>query len=372
MIKKFFTTILILLCCSCSFTNLIIKGKGDLKLRQVAFEDLPGWQNDEQNRAVISLVNSCNQFAKMPDDKQIGGQIGDIVVDDFHDVCDIAQVIKGMSSKQARNFFENWFVPFEVSDRNGNEQGLFTGYYVPELRGSKRKNDIYKYPVYAKPKSSKYLDYNREQIENGALKGKNLELVWVDDKVDLFFMQAQGSGRVILDDGQIMRLSFGGKNNYPYSSIGKYIIENDVINGDVSYFSIKNWLKENPEAGQKVMNVNESFIFFEPSKNNDVFGAQGAPLMSYRSLAVDTDIMPLGFPMWIDIQTPRKPYRKLVIAQDTGSAIKGAVRGDVFFGRGKSAENIAARMNFKGQYYILLPMAAVDRMAGRLEDVFLH
>jgi membrane-bound lytic murein transglycosylase A len=365
--KKFLTIALLFLCCSCSFSNLIIKGKGDLKLRQIAFEDMSGWQNDDQNRAVVSLVNSCNQFAKMPDDKQIGGKIGDIVVGDFHDVCDIAQVVKGMSSKQARNFFENWFVPFEVSDRNGNDQGLFTGYFVPELRGSKNKTEIYQYPVYSRPKDLNGEAYlTREEIEDGALENKGLELVYVDDKVDLFFMQIQGSGRVVLEDGSVMRLGFGGKNNQPYSSIGKHIIENNIIdNGDSSYFSIKSWLKNNPEEARKLMNVNQSYVFFKPSNIDAVIGSQGVPLMPYRSLAVDTDIIPVGFPMWLDINTPNKPYRKLVIAQDTGSAIKGAVRGDVFFGRGKDAENLAARMNYRGKYFILLPTAAVDRMVGR-------
>jgi membrane-bound lytic murein transglycosylase A len=367
MIKKLSILTLIFLCSSCSFSSLIIKGKGDLKLKQVGFEDMPGWQNDNQNRAVISLVNSCNKFAKMPDDKQIGGKIGNIVVDDFHDVCDIAKVIKGMSSKQARNFFENWFVPFEVSDKNGNEQGLFTGYFVPELRGSTTKTDIYKYPIYSRPKDLTNEPYlTREEIENGALEDKGLEIIWVDDQVDLFFMQVQGSGRVILDNGSIMRLGFGGKNNQPYSSIGKYIIENNIIpSGDVSYFSIKNWLKNNPEEAKRIMNVNQSYVFFKSSNSDAVIGSQGASLMPYRSLAVDTDIMPLGFPIWLNINTPNKPYQKLVIAQDTGSAIKGAVRGDVFFGRGKNAENLAARMNYKGKYYILLPIAAIDRMVGR-------
>lgn len=367
MIKKLFTLTLILLCCSCSFTSLIIKGKGDIKLKQVGFEDMSGWQKDDQNKAIISLVNSCNQFAKLPDEKQIGGKIGNVTVADFRDVCDIADVVKGMSTKQARNFFENWFVPFEVSDKGGNSQGLFTGYYVPELKGSKTKTEIYQYPIYSRPKDLTSEPYfTRAEIEDGALENRGLGLVYVDDQVDLFFMQVQGSGRVILEDGTIMRLVFAGKNNRSYSSIGKYIIDNNIISGgDVSYFSIKNWLKSNTEEARDLMNVNQSYVFFKTSNSDAVLGSQGAPLMPYRSLAVDTDIIPVGFPIWLDINTPNNPYQKLVIAQDTGSAIKGAVRGDVFFGRGKSAENLAARMNYRGKYYILLPTAAVDRMVGR-------
>ena len=367
MMKKLSIITLIFLCSSCSFTSLIIKGKGDLKLKQVGFEDLPGWKKDQQNRAVISMVNSCRQFAKMPEDKQIGGQIGNITVADFHDVCDIAEVIKGMDNKQARNFFENWFVPFEVSTRGGNSQGLFTGYYVPELKGSKVKTEIYQYPVYAKPKANLAdLDLTREEIENGALAHKDLELFYVGNQVDLFFMQVQGSGRIILENGTVARLGFAGKNNHPYSSIGKYIIENNILGSESpTYFSIKNWLKNNPEEARKAMNVNQSYIFFKVSNSDDVFGSQGSPLMVERSLAVDSEIMPLGFPLWLNINVPNNPYQKLVVAQDTGSAIKGAVRGDIFFGRGKNAEDSAAKMNYKGKYYILLPAAAVDRMVGR-------
>ncbi|MES2677566.1 MAG: MltA domain-containing protein [Pseudomonadota bacterium] len=365
MIKKLSILTLIFLFSSCSFTSLIIKGRGDLKLKQVSFEDLPGWKKDQQNRAVISLANSCRQFAKMPEDKQIGGQIGNINVADFHDVCDIAEVIKGMNNQQARNFFENWFVPFEVSNRSGNNKGLFTGYYVPELKGSKVKTEIYQYPIYAKPKNAADLDLNREEIEEGALANKDLELLYVDNPVDLFFMQVQGSGRVVLENGVIVRLSFAGKNNLPYSSIGKYIIEKNILGSQSpTYFSIKNWLKSNSVGARQVMNVNQSYVFFKISNSDDVFGSQGAPLMAERSLAVDSEIMPLGFPLWLDINAS-SPYQKLVIAQDTGSAIKGAVRGDVFFGRGKNAEDLAAKMNYKGRYYILLPTAAVDRMVGR-------
>ena len=366
-IKKLITITIIFAVSSCSFTTLTIKGKGGLKLKQVGFQDLRGWKNDEQNKAAIALVNSCNQFAKMPDNKQIGGKIGDILVVDFRDVCDISEVIKGLSAKQAQNFFENWFVPFKVSDGSENNQGLFTGYYVPELKGSRVKTEVYQYPVYGKPKDLTTEPYfTREEIENGALANKKLELFYVDDKVDLFFMQVQGSGRLVLENGTIIRLGFSAKNNREYSSIGKHIIDNKILGSEnVSYFSIKNWLKNHPEEANKIMNVNQSYVFFKPSNSDEVIGSQGSALMAGRSLAVDSETLPLGFPMWLDINSPSNNYQKLVVAQDTGSAIKGAVRGDIFFGRGKNAEALAANMNNKGSYYILLPTAAVDRMMGR-------
>jgi membrane-bound lytic murein transglycosylase A len=366
MFKKFLPLILVFILASCAFTTLVIKGNGDVRLRQVEFVELEGWRSDRQNYAVKSLINSCNQFAKMPRNKPIGNQIGNILVADFKDVCDIARQINSLGSLQARNFFENWFVPFEVASRHDNERGLFTGYYVPELHGSRFKSEEFQHPIYSKPTDSADLRLTRKQIENGALENQGLEILYVDDPVDLFFMQVQGSGKVILDDGEIVNLGFGGKTRHKYSSIGKYIIRNNVIeSGNVSYFSIKSWLKNNPYEAREVMHVNKSYIFFQESIDSQVIGSQGAPLTAQRSLAVDNKIMPTGFPMWLDIDVPSKSYQKLVVAQDTGSAIKGAVRGDVFFGRGKSAENLAARMNHRGKYYILLPTAAVDRMVGR-------
>ena len=367
MIKKLFNLTLILLCCSCSFSSLVLKNNSGLKLKQVDFIEVPGWKKGSQQKAIISFINSCNQFAKMPSNKQIGGEVGDIRVADFNDVCDIAKIIKEMGDDQVRNFFKNWFVPFEVYDDNDNNQGLFTGYFVPELRGSRVKSDRYQYPIYARPKDLTLATYfSRAEIENGALAGKGLELFYVDDKIDLFFMQIQGSGKVILDDGVVINLGYAGKNNRPYTSIGKYIIANKIIpSGDVSYFSIKNWLKNNPQKADELMNINQSFVFFRESDNDDVIGSQGSALIPYRSIAVDTNILPLGVPIWLNVATPNKPYQKLVVSQDTGAAIKGAVRADIFFGRGKRAENLAARMNYKGGYYILLPTATVDRMVGR-------
>ena len=366
MIKKLFASIFILFCSSCSFSSLIVKSKGNLKLRQVDFIEVPGWQKDSQNRAIESFINSCSKFIKMPQNKQVGGKVGNIIAADFKDVCDIAIVIKGMGAKQARNFFENWFVPFKVFD-DDNERGLFTGYYIPELRGSRVKTKIYQYPIYSRPKELTSKTYfTRKEIEEGALDNKNLELLYVDDQVDLFFMHIQGSGVVKLEDGSVVKLGYSGKNNYSYSSIGKYIIKNNIISdGNVSYFSIKKWLKNNPEEAREVMNINQSYVFFRVSNNDSAIGSQGVSLTPYRSIAVDTGILPMGFPMWLDVDTPRKSYQKLVVAQDTGSAIKGAVRADIFFGKGKKAENLAARMNYKGSYYILLPIAAVDRMVGR-------
>jgi membrane-bound lytic murein transglycosylase A len=300
----------------------------------------------------------------MPDSRNIGGQIGHIYVKDFRDVCEIGQVIKGMGSKQAKNFFENWFAPFKVMDKNGESYGKFTGYYIPTLKGSRKKTNRYKYPIYAKPKN---IDndpyYTRSEIQRGALRNQDLEIVYVDDKVDLFFMHIQGSGNVQIEDGVIIRLSYAGSNNQPFTAIGKYMIENDIVENK-SYLAIKEWLKENPKKSDKILNLNLSYIFFKENKNNNIIGGSNVPLMAERSLAIDKDILPYGYPFWVEIENYKLgEYQKLLISQDTGSAIKGTIRGDIFFGENENSEKRAIYMNEEGQYYILLPINLVDKFA---------
>lgn len=365
--RNCFLVVLLVILSSCSFSTLVIKGKGNIKLKQIDFAQLNNWSRDDHALALNSFLNSCEKFKMLGDSRQIGGQIGDITVADFRDVCEIAAVIKGMSSNQARNFFENWFVPLKISAKNGNNKGLFTGYYEPDLRGSRVKTDIYKYPIYAKPKDlSSQIYYSRKEIESGALNNKGLELFYVSDPVDLFFMHVQGTGRVILEDGVTVKLSYAGKNNQPYTSIGSYMIENKIIsNGDFSYDNMKAWLKNNPGKAAQIMNVNDSYIFFKISDSEQVIGAQGVPLSSERSLAIDNEVLPYGYPVWVDIGQKNNSYQKLLVTQDTGSAIKGVVRGDIFFGRGRNAEILASRMNNYGSYYILLPINVIDKFFKR-------
>ena len=346
-------------------SDLIIYGRGDINLKRVSFVDLDNWDKDDHSPALISFLNSCNKFASMPDSRMIGGQIGNIFVRDFRDVCEIGNVIKGMGSRQAKNFFENWFIPFEVSNRDGDFYGKFTGYYIPTLNGSRVKTDKYKYPIYKKPENidnNPY--YTRSEIELGALRNQDLELLYVDDKIDLFFMHIQGSGNVIIDDGVIVRLSYAGSNNQPFSSIGKYMIKNDIISGNKSYFAIKKWLKDNPDEADKILNTNLSYIFFEENNDDNVIGGAGVPLISERSIAIDRDILPYGYPFWVEVEDYELgEYQKLLISQDTGSAIRGTVRADIFFGSNKDSEVRAANMNNEGRYYILLPINLIDKFS---------
>jgi membrane-bound lytic murein transglycosylase A len=309
----------------------------------------------------------------MAQNRVIGGQIGDISVGDFRDVCEIAELLRNLSSKQTRNFFENWFRVFKVVEKNGDDQGVFTGYYEPVLNGSKIKTDKYQYPVYSRPKNltsgEEYL--TRKDIEEGALKNKKLEILYVDDKVDLFFAHIQGSMRVKLNDNREIRLSYAGRNNHPFTAISNPMVEKKLIpRGKANSATVKDWLKENPNQADEIMNINNAYTFFKVFDGEYVIGAQNVPLTPERSLAIDDEILPYGSLLWIQTKLKNKdgdtqPYNRLMVAQDTGSAIRGAVRGDIFFGNSKEGEEKAFYMASKGSYYILLPINVVEKMLAK-------
>jgi membrane-bound lytic murein transglycosylase A len=361
---------LVLFLSSCLFSQPIsIVGKGDIKLNQVEFSDLNGWEFDDHKKALQALVHSCAKFAKMPQNRLVGGQIGNIRASDFRDVCDIAEMVKPMSNSQTKNFFENWFRPFLVQTRYGRDSGTFTGYYESSLNGSRVKTDRYKYPIYGRPKdltSEPYL--SRAEIEDGALSGKGLEIIYVDDRAELFFLHIQGSGRIKLPDGNEVHVSFAGKNNQPFTAVSNYMVDRGYINrAQMNAKSVKNWLKDNPDKADEVMNVNAAYTFFKIADGEYVVGGQGVPLIAERSLAIDSEIIPYGLPMWLETDLTRKggareTYNHLFVAQDTGSAIKGTIRGDIFFGFGDEAEDKASYMNAKGRYFILLPVGIVDKL----------
>lgn len=371
MFKIFLISSLLILQGCLFYQKITIKGKGGLVLEQVDFQSLDGWENDDHKKALQAFMQSCNKFSKMAQNRSVGGQISDIKVGDFRDVCDIAQIVKGMSDSQAKNFFENWFKPFLVSNSSKGSKGTFTGYYEASLKGSKIQTEKFQYPVYARPKdltSEPYL--SRKEIENGALEGKGLELLYVDNKSELFSMHIQGSGRVELTNGNVVRVAFAGRNNLPFTGVGSYMVEKGYINrSNLNAQSVKEWIDSNPDKADEVMNVNNAYTFFKIADGEYVVGGQGVPLTAERSLAVDSEVIPYGFPLWLDTNLTRKggskeKYSHLFVAQDTGSAIKGAVRGDIFFGYGDDAEEKASYMSSQGKYYILLPINMVDKMRG--------
>jgi len=220
--------------------------------------------------------------------------------------------------------------------------GKFTGYFEPEMRGSRVPSRIFTVPVYRRPADlTDKPYYTRAEIEQGALKGKGLEIAWVQDPVALYEVQVQGSGRVHLAEGGVLSLGFDGSNNRPYTAIGSVLVEMGVMQKDaVTWPAIRDWLKRNPQQARDVMRKNERYIFFKDTKSQSASGSEGVPLTAQRSLAVDVTLTPYGTPIWIDTVRPvarkpgaTEPYRRLTIAQDSGAAIQGPARGDVFFGK---------------------------------------
>ena len=286
----------------------------------------------------------------------------------FHPPCQALAALRPGNHVAARNFLERWFAPFAVAGRQG-KNGLFTGYFEPEIAGSLQKSQRFSAPIYARPRdlpkarrgaATRYHD--RRQIEAGALDGAARPLAWAADPVDVFFLQIQGSGRVRLPDGKILRLGFDGHNGHPYTSIGGVLVRRGALDLDtVSMQSIRAWLAANPMEIRPVLNSNARYVFFRPLTGPGPIGAENVALTPGRSLAVDRRLIPFGAPVWLDTSEAldaKRKLRRLMVAQDTGGAIKGAVRGDIFFGAGPGAAARAGRMNRPGRYFLLLPRSA--------------
>ncbi len=292
----------------------------------------------------------------------------------------------GASRALSAGFFQKHFQPVVVRDSSS----LFTGYFEPELEGSLRQKPGYATPLLRKPAdliktktkggyASKTASgvrpyFTRKQIEQGALNGKGLELIWLKDPTDAFFLHIQGSGRVKLDTGGALRVGFAGKNGRPYTPIGKILIERgEIARENISMQSIRAWLLLNPGKAQELFWKNQSYIFFRKSGASDPnlgpAGAQGVQLTPEHSLAVDRRYTAYGTPLWLETRVPTGeggklvPFARVMVAQDTGTAIKGPVRGDVFFGSGETAGYAAGLMQSPGRLVLLLPKALARRLA---------
>lgn len=321
------------------------------------YRNLPGWENDDHAEALKTFLISCEVLAARPREATSGNRLK-IPGKVWRSLCDEGAKAKG----QERAFFERRFKPY-LMQNNGKPEGLFTGYYEPLLKGSLTKQGDYIHPVYAAPPElSRQLPYyTRAQIDAGKLAGRRLEIVWVDDPVMLFFMHVQGSGVIKLTNGKLMYLNFAGKNERPYTSIGKVIGEEGLLpKGQIDFFTIREWMRKNPQRAKKVMHKNASYVFFKKRDKAGAIGSVGVPLTPQRSMAVDNAFIPYGLPLFLTTQLPSKqgddvPFNRLMVAQDTGTAIKGVVRGDIYFGHGGQAEFLAGAMKARGSYYLLLP-----------------
>jgi membrane-bound lytic murein transglycosylase A len=341
----------------------------ELSLKPVSFAEIEGWAGDDHEAAFAALLKSCRKKSAR-DEPACKEALG---------------LGEKLDRNAARRFFETHYVPHRVE---GVPPGLVTGYYEPEVSGSRERSDKFQVPVYGRPddlvqvkpdllralfndslsvmrrKGEQLVPYyTRAEIEAGALRGKGLELLYLDDPVELFFMQIQGSGRVRLTDGAWVRLGYAAKNGHSYTSIGKRLLERgEKPPQGLTMQGLKSWLRADPARGRALMHENASYVFFrelpEAEAREGPIGAQGVPLTPGRSLAVDASYHSLGTPVFVtapDLAVGGTPFRRLMIAQDVGSAIKGPQRGDIFFGTGDAAGAVAGTTKEAASFYILLP-----------------
>ena len=310
------------------------------------FSDLEDWERDRHKDALEAFLVTCPDL----DDPDWGA------------LCALAQ-----EKPNAREFFELFFRPVLIED---GKPALFTGYFEPELNGSLSPGGRYQYPIYRQPDVAKYARpwLTRQQIETSEyMRGKGLEIAWVDDPVELFFLQIQGSGRIRLPNGSMIRVGYGGSNGHPYRSVGVEMVRRGIYKAhQVSADVIKNWVRRNPEEGQTLLWHNPSYVFFRqvnsvPAERGPL-GAMNRSVTTGRTVAVDPAFVPLGAPVWIE-KDGAKPIRRLMMAQDTGSAIKGAQRADIFFGTGDAAGREAGKLKDPGRMVVLLPIQRAYAMA---------
>jgi membrane-bound lytic murein transglycosylase A len=331
---------------------------------------LPGWREDSLHEAWSAFIASCGPLAKR---------------EAWREACTAAARTASPGSETARLFFERHFKPWRVMSADGVDEGLITGYYEPLLRGSRKPGGPYKYPLYGPPEDLISIDlgdtypeikglrlrgrlegrrilpyHERAQIESPAAPLRGKELVWVDDPIDLFFLHVQGSGRILLDNGETLRVGYADQNGHPYRSIGRVLVERGELTLEqASMQGIKAWARDKPAQLTQLLNANPSYVFFRELAANGSGppGSLGVPLTARRSIAVDPRYVPLGSPVYLSTTWPNsaRELNRLMLAQDTGSAIRGAVRADFFWGYGEAAAREAGRMKQRLRMWVLLP-----------------
>lgn len=343
--------------------------RSDTHLTIVDWSDLPEWNIDQVSDGLSALLQSCKVLQK---------------AQEWHSICQEAQVLVGASNEEQRFFYESYFSPFKVHNEDDANAGLVTGYYEPLLSGSLKRSAEYAYPVYAVPDDLISVDvkthpsfknfrgvgrqahgelipyFTRSEIDQGLARVKGKEILWVKDKIELFFLQIQGSGRVKLEDGSTIRLGFAKSNGHPYRSIGKSLVKKGELElSQASMQGIKDWAANNPHRIDALLNENPSYVFFRmlPPNLDGPIGSLGVPLTPKRSIAVDDTYIPAGFPVYLATTQPNStfPLNQLMFAQDKGGAIKGAVRADYFWGFGDSAAINAGKMKQEGFMWVLIP-----------------
>ena len=363
-----------------------------LTLVPTAIDSIPGFESDRLVEALPALHLSCDRFLALPESRTIGPGALAGTVADWHPICEGFAALPAADEGAFRAFMSENLVAFRVVDgkEGAADKGLFTGYYESELDGSLTPSGPASVPLYSPPDDMVMADlglfesdlqgqkisgrladgrlvpyFSRAEIDDGALAGRGLELLWIDDPVDAFFLHVQGSGRVRLPDGGSLRVGYAGSNGLPFYAIGRHMLDKGIISRDqASMQGIRDWLRSHPAEGKAIMELNSRYIFFQPIEGPGPIGAQGVALTPERSLAVDTAFIPLGIPVFLDTTWPGsdRPLQRLMVAQDTGAAIQGVVRGDFFWGTGDAALAYAGKMKQPGSYYLFLPRSVAARL----------
>jgi membrane-bound lytic murein transglycosylase A len=339
-----------------------------LTLAPTGFAELPGWSDDNVAAALPAFLKSCARLASQPamtplDPSATEGRFGRVA--DWRPLCRAALALPPGDDARARAFFEANFAP-ALAGNGGETQGLFTGYYEPEFVASRRREGPFQTAVYRRPAElvpgRPYL--SRAQIDDGALNGKGLELLWLKSPDDLYVLQIQGSGRIRFSDGTVERLVYDANNGLPPVNIEKILFDSGAIPPALfSQLNVRAWMQSHPAEAETLRRKNPEYVFFHEFKGDGPVGAQGAVLTPERSLAVDHRFVPLGVPLWLAAQDKYRPValHRLVVAQDTGDGIEGPVRGDFFWGSGADAFRRGSDFYATGQYYLLLPKSVADR-----------
>ena len=372
-----------------------------LRMIPVSYSDLPGWNDDTLTDALVALERSCGRILRQAVDREIGSRAISTTPADWRQACTAVREFGDDSDNAAlRALLEGHFRPFRAEDQGADADddpavGLFTGYFEAELSGARERDAVFSTPLYARPDDLVTVDLGRfdpdlsgrgivgqvsdgrlvpylerGEIDSGALNDRGLELLWVDDPVDLFLLHVQGSGRVVLPDGDVVRVGFAAHNGHGYQSIGRRLIDlGELEPHAASWDGIRGWIDDNPDRAAELFAFNPRFIFFRILDGDWPLGAEGVALTPERSLAVDTAFIPLGTPVWLETVRPGEtsledgePLTRLMVAQDKGGAIKGVVRVDFFWGYGDAALAEAGRMRSPGRYYLLLPNPLADRL----------
>jgi membrane-bound lytic murein transglycosylase A len=359
-----------------------------LVLKPAAFSDLTGWASDDHAQSLSAFAKSCTRILKQAPEKTFGAAPVGGTYGDWQPAC---RALAATPPTDARIFFETWFSPYQALMGGDLSEGLFTGYYEASLHGSLTRHDQFQTPLLKKPADLVMVDLGefRDELKGQRIAGRvvgdklkpyedraaieagklaNAEpLVWVDDPVDAFFLHVQGSGVVDLAEGGTLRVGYDGQNGHVYTAIGRELIRRGELKKEnTSMQTIRAWMKQHPNEATDLMNANKSYVFFRKLDNTAEGppGGENVALTPERSIAIDRTKIPYGVPLWIDVAPPTEPMprlQRLMIAQDTGGAIRGAVRGDVFWGHGQRAEDVAGVMKSKGKMWLLLPKSGNER-----------